>query len=146
MGDLLRNDQLQRLRAGLPWLGLLLVAVVALAPLLLERPPVEPVAPYASALLAWGSKGAVLLTMFGAIGVAARAARADDPWALRLVPPLILMAGLMTAWHWYSIDRHDFQAGWQRTMYFDILNHRREAPHQFRALPYGFARSLELVT
>ncbi len=146
MGDLLRNDQLHRLRAGLPWLGLLLVAVLALAPLLLERPPVEPVARHSSVLLAWASKGVVLLMMFGAIGVAAWAARAHDGWAVRLVPPLILLAGLMTAWHWYTIDRHEFQADWQRTMYFDILNHRREAPHQFRALPYGFARSLEHMT
>jgi hypothetical protein len=146
MGDLLRSDQLERLRAGLPWLGLGLVAVLSLAPLLLERPPVEPVAPYSSALVAWASKGVVLAAMFAAIGVAAWAAGAADRAALWVALPLVLMAGLMTARHWERIDRLDFQAGWQREMYYDILNQRREAPHQFRPLPYGFARSLEHVT
>jgi hypothetical protein len=146
MGVLLRSDQLHRLRAGLPWLGLLLVAVLSLTPLLLERPPVEPVAPHSSTLLALASQGIVLLAMLAAIGVAAWVARADDRWAVWLVLPLALMAGLMTAWHWYWVDRHAFMADWQRTMYFDILSGRREAPHQFRPLPYGFVRSLELVT
>ena len=64
--------------------------------------------------------------------VAARAARDDDPWAVRLVLPLALLAGLMTAWHWYWRRRRVI-ADWQRQMYFDILNYRRKAPHQFRA-------------
>jgi hypothetical protein len=52
----------------------------------------------------------------------------------------------MTGWHWYWRDSHEFFAGWQQRMYLNILNHRQDAPHQFRPLPYGFARSLEHVT
>jgi hypothetical protein len=146
MGDLFSTEQRRRLRALLPWLGLLLVAALSLPPLLLERPEVRPVAPYASAVMAWASRASVLLAMLGAIGAAAWGARAEDERAVRVVPPLVLLAGLMTAWHWYWLDNDDVLAAWQRQMYFDILNHARDAPHQFRALPYGFARSLEHVT
>jgi hypothetical protein len=146
MGHFLRGEQLQRLRTALPWIGLLLVAALSLPPLLFEHPEVKPVEPYQSAVAAWGSKALVLAAMLGTIAFAAWAIRDDDPWALRLVLPLALMAGLMTAWHWYWRDRVAFIADWQREMYFDILNRQRDAPHQFRALPYGFARSLEHVT
>jgi len=145
MGHLLRGDQLQRLRASLPWVGLVLVAALSLPPLLFEHPEVEPVGPYRSPALAACSRILVLAAMIGAIAVAAWATHDQDPWALRMVLPLVLLAGLMTAWHWYWRDSHDFFARWQWDMYFDILNRRREAPHQFRALPYGFARSLEHV-
>jgi hypothetical protein len=56
----------------------------------------------------------------------------------------------MTAVHWYVVDfNHE---SWQRTMYHDILNHKGDdygtlrVPHAFRALPYGFTRSLEWLT
>jgi hypothetical protein len=140
------GDRLQRVRAGLPWLGLFLVAAISLPPLLLERPEVKPVEPYASPILAWAGKAVVLVAMFAAIRVAVWAAGADDPWAIWLEMPLVLMAVLLTAWHWYWRDRLPGLAAWQRDMYFDILNHRRDAPHNFRALPYGFARALEHVT
>jgi hypothetical protein len=146
MGHLLRGDQLQRLRASLPWLSLLLVAALSLPPLLFERPEVRPVDPYQSAVAAWTSQALVLATLCGSIGIAAWASRDDDPWAAWVVLPLVLLAALMTAWHWYWRDSDASIAEWQRTMYFDILNHRRDAPHQFRALPYGFVRSLEHIT
>src|SRR5437763_67105 len=146
MGDFLRSDSLPRLRAALPWLGLLAVAALSIPPLLLERPPVEPVAPYADALLAGLSKAVVLLVMFGVIRVAVWSAGAEDSSAIRVEMPLVLLAALMTAWHWHHLDSGDFFGGWQREMYFKIFNHTQEPPHQFRALPYGFARSLERLT
>jgi hypothetical protein len=147
MGDLLRDDQLQRLRRAVPWVGLLLVAAVSLPPLLLVHPEALPVEPYPSLMLAWLAKVVVLAAMFGAVRVASWAAGADDPWAIWLETPLAVMAGLLTAWHWYGVDASvHVPPDWQWDMYFDILNGRRDAPHQFRALPYGFARAIELVT
>jgi hypothetical protein len=35
---------------------------------------------------------------------------------------------------------------WQQDTYLRILNHRMDAPHQYRPLPYGFVRLLELAT
>jgi hypothetical protein len=145
MGHLFRSDQLQRFRALVPWLGLLLLAALSVPPLLVERPEVTPV-PSPSPVVAWASRAFVLAAMLGAIGVATWAARGEDAGAPEVVLPLVLMAALMTAWHWYWRDSDDSLADWQRQMYFDILNHRRDAPHQFRALPYGFARTLEHVT
>jgi hypothetical protein len=146
MGDFLSESQLSRLRASLPWLGLALVAFLSLPPLLFERPVVGPVADYSSPALAAVSKTLILAVLLGVMAVAAWANRAADPWAPRLVLPLALLAALVTAWHWYWRDRIPWIADWQRGMYLDILNHRREAPHQFRPLPYGFTRSLELVS
>jgi hypothetical protein len=146
MGHLLRSDQLQRLRAGLPWLGLLLVAALSLSPLLLERSGVSPVPAYSSPEVGWLLRAVVLVVLFVAIRVAVWSASADDPWAVWVELPLVVLAGLMTAWHWHWRDSDAYLAGWQRTMYFDILNGQRDAPHQFRALPYGFARALEHVT
>jgi hypothetical protein len=140
------GDQLQRLRGSLPWLGLLLVAALSLPPLLLERPEVQPVEPYADPLLAWVAKVVVLAAMFGAIHVAVWVASAEDPWAIWVEMPLVVLAGLLTAWHWYHLDSNDFLAAWQRDMYFKIFNHTQEPPHLFRALPYGFTRSLEHLT
>ena len=146
MGSLLHRDDWPRLRAALPWLGLGLVALVALLPLFLERPLVQPVTSYASPILAWTSKAAVLSAMVAALGVGAWLARGDDPWAIGAAAIAVALALIMTAWHWFHLDRVDADAAWQRQMYFDILNHTREAPHQFRALPYGFARTLEHLT
>ncbi len=146
MGYLLSAGQVRRLRRNLPWLGLALIAALSLPPLLLERPEVVPVEPFSSTAVAWTCKILILTAMLGTLTLAAFAAQTDDPWALRLVLPLTLLAALMTAWHWYWLDRVPGIAAWQREMYFDILNQRRDAPHQFRPLPYGFTRSLELAT
>ncbi|HVS40404.1 MAG TPA: hypothetical protein VMS17_32905 [Gemmataceae bacterium] len=140
------GDRLPRFRAVLPWLGLFLTAALSLPPLLFEQPPVEPVSAFASAPLAAAAKAVVLLAMLGAIGVAVGAVRAEDRGAVCIAALLGLLAALLAACHWFLIDRIGVVADWQRTMYFDILNHRREAPHQFRPLPYGFARTLEHIT
>jgi hypothetical protein len=140
------GDQFQRLRTSLPWVGLLLVAALSLPPLLPGRPEAGPVEPYAFPILGWVSKVVVVAAMFVAIRLATWAAGGEDRSAVWLEMPLVVLAGLMTAWHWYWRDSVDSLADWQRQMYFDILRGAREAPHQFRALPYGFARALELVT
>jgi len=146
MGDLLHNEQLRRLRAALPWLGLFLVAALSIPPLLLERPEVKFVEPYTSPILAWGSKWVVLAAMFVAIRLAVWLGSADDPWAIWVELPLVVLAGLMTAWHWHHLDSEDFLGEWQRKTYFKIFNHTQEPPHLFRALPYGFTRALERLT
>jgi hypothetical protein len=146
MGDLLRSDSFPRFRAALPWLGLLLVAALSIPILLLERPPVAEVEPYSTDIAAWAAKAVVLGAMFAAIRLAVWSVGDDDPWAIWVELPFVVMAGLMAAWHWYHRDSGEFLGDWQRDMYFDILNHVREAPHQFRALPYGFTRVLEHVT
>jgi hypothetical protein len=146
MGDLLRSDQFPRLRAALPWLGLLLVAALSIPPLLLERPPVGPVEGYSDPEVAWAVKAAVLVAMFGAIRIAVWATSPDDPWAVGVELPLVVLAGLMAAFHWHHLDSVEPYAGWQRDMYFKIFNHIQEPPHLFRALPYGFTRTLEHVT
>jgi hypothetical protein len=148
MGDLFPSDQFPQLRAGLPWLGLLVVAALSVAPLLLERPEVTPVEAYSSPVFVWASKAVVVAALFAAIRVATWAASADDSWAVWVELPLAVLAGLLVAWHWYWVDSNaeHVPPTWQWDMYFDILNHRRDAPHQFRALPYGFARTLEHVT
>lgn len=130
--------------------GFLLLAVVSLAPLLAERLPVTFASAHASPALDWGSKTAVLLCMALTIGVRAWCDRRSEPWSVGHAGAFTLLAGLLTAWHWYAVDlAHE---DWQRTLYRDILNHQPEAggqlraPHQFRALPYGFTRSVEVLT
>ena len=125
----------------LPWVGLLLVAALSLPPLLLERPEVKPVDAYSSPDVAWGIQAAVVVVLFAATRVGVWAVSADDPWAIRAELPLVVLAGLMTAFHWHHLDSDEFLADWQRDMYFKIFNHTQEPPHLFRALPYGFVRA-----
>jgi hypothetical protein len=146
MGDLFRSEQFPRLRTSLPWVGLLLVAALSVPPLLVERPPVRPVDAFSYPDLAWTIKAAVVVVMCGAIRVAVWATEPDDPWAIRVELPLVVLAGLMAAFHWHHIDSVDYLGAWQRDMYFKIFNHTQEPPHLFRTLPYGFTRSLEHVT
>jgi hypothetical protein len=143
MGNLFRSDQF---RASLPWIGLLLVAALSVPPLLLERPEVTAVEEYSSPIIAWGSRAVVLAAMFAVIRVAVWSASSGDPWAIWAELPLVVLAGLMTAFHWQHLDGDPDRAAWQLDMYFKIFNHTQEPPHLFRALPYGFVRSLEHVT
>src|SRR5262245_49121556 len=128
-------------------LGLSLVALLSLGPFFLEPLPAEWVAPYRTAAAEWGSKALVLLVMGLAIGLRVRADRREEPWPLRLHLALVLLAALMTAWHWLDVDSASAVVrDWQRKLYLDILNHTAEAPHNFRPLPYGFTRGLEWLT
>jgi hypothetical protein len=151
-GTLTIGDVRRRIPPLLLWLGLGLVAVLSLAPLLFERLPADAVPPYASAVAAWGSKAAVVVVMLAAVAWRAAADRRDEPHAFALAGLFVTLAGLMTACHWYVIDRPPHLEAWQFGLYGDVLNHRLEdgvryrIPHQFRPLPYGFVRSLEWLT
>src|SRR5262249_41102908 len=129
---------------NLTGLGFALLALLSLPPLLLETPPVEfPAAP-ASPAAVWAARVAVLLAMGLAVGLRARADRRDEARPLALHAGLVLLAGLMTLCHWFEVDVAC--ADWQRDLYRDILNLEAEPPHQYRPLPYGFARVLERLT
>ena len=126
-----------------PWLrtglGLCLLAVLSLPPLLFRELPVEPVAGYDSALAGWLVRISVLVLMLLAMACAARKASSLTWLAL-----LALFAGLMTSTHGLLVDRAWPQ--WPAQHYLDVLNNRIDAPHPFRPLPYGFIRTLELLT
>jgi hypothetical protein len=141
-----RIDRLPPLRDALPWVGLLLLAELSLPPLLLQRAPVGCVSPYSSPEVVWAVKAAVVVAMFAAIRVAVWVTSRDDEWAIWAEVPLVVLAGLMTAFHWYRVDSNEYTAAWQQNLYLGILNHTYGAPHVFRALPYGFTRSLEQIT
>lgn len=142
---------------ALALLGLAAVAVLSLGPLLLEPRPVDFVAPYALPLLQWGSKLLVVLAAALVVGICSRREGPRAGWR-NLV--LLLLAGLMTAWHWVAVDargpsprRPATVEVWQRRLYTDILScgpdvasEQFRIPHVYRSLPYGFVRSLELLT
>ena len=146
-----RNEPFRR-ASRLPFLGLALVAVICLFPLLFEalifKGPLQAdfLPPYTSSWLAWGSKIAVALAMLSAMAMCAWINRAEEPSILTVMPVCIVLAGLMTVWHWICVNSLPSLAGWQETTYLAILNRCGEAPHQFRPLPYGFTRCLEWVT
>ena len=139
-------------RPYLAWLGLSLTALLSLAPLVGEGRPVTFVPPPASAAVAWGGKALVVLLMAAAVGVRAWADRRTEVRPGLLALGLVGLAGLLTACHWYEVDRLPRPAAWQRELYLQVLNHEGEpdnplgAPHNFRPLPYGFTRALERVT
>lgn len=154
----------------LAWVGLVLVAALSLSPLLLEAVPVQFAAPFGDTWAQWGAKGLVILLMLSAVAVRSWADRRDQAHAALLNAGLFVLAGLLTAWHWHAVDsrwqlvyekrdhqlvpaRNYFQETWQRTTYQMILNHgtkwpkgNSSAPHCYRPLPYGFTRTLELLT
>lgn len=129
----------------LTWLGLLLVALLSLPPLVAEPHPVAFVPPPAAPITA-ASKALVVLLMTVAVGVRAWADRGDEPRPGLLALALVGLAGILVACHWYEVDRFPSTETWQRDKYLDILNHRSDAPHQYRPLPYGFTRTLERAT
>jgi hypothetical protein len=137
---------------ALSWLGLLLVAVLSIAPLAAiavaqdraGAADVQFLLPHSSLVLDWGSKALVLAAMVLVIGLRAWVDRRQEPGAGQLAVDLMVAALALIGWHALWVDaRHE---EWQRDGYLAILNRRAGAPHQFRALPYGFTRGLELVT
>jgi hypothetical protein len=137
------EDLSRRLRAILPWVGLLLVAVVSLPPLLLAQRPVELVEPFSSPVAAWASKALVILGLGAVVALPALVDR-KEPGAWGLVLLFVVWAGLMVAVHWWLVD--SLCLHWQQGLYEKILSHESVPPHQFRALPYGFTRTLEEIT
>ncbi len=152
MNDVLRKtDASPRMSATLRWLGLLLIAVLSLAPLAAivvaqdlgvagEVGFVAPLPlPYAL-----GYKGLVLALMGVAIALGVRLDPLKDPRGWRFALWLLILAAAMTCWHGLWVDL--WHQEWQRNTYLTILNREAGAPHQFRALPYGFTRGLEWLT
>lgn len=125
-------------------LGLTLLASLSIVPLLTDLPPLTWVGGYESPWLEAGSKLSVGLLL--GLAVACRTwldGRADArPAATTFL--LVALAGALTGCHYLLVDSEHL--GWQQDMYLDILNQRRDAPHQYRTLPYGFTRALEHVT
>jgi hypothetical protein len=131
--------------------GLSLVAVLGLAPLLLERGPVDFLPPYASPALGVAARAGVLLLLLFAVGVRARADEREETGGGRVTLLLAVLAVGFTAWHWLAVDRHPAAEAWQRGRYLSVLGHEAgtpemDIPHVFRPLPYGFTRLLEWLT
>lgn len=144
--------------------GLTLLAAISLAPLVLEHRPMHLLGPYGDMRTTRLAEGAVLLVMAAALAARARADRVSDGHAGLAMSGFATLAAVMTAWHWQSVDRLVVAATpgapptyaiseWQRDIYEAVLNGLRQnlvgfsyVPHAFRPLPYGFTRSLELVT
>lgn len=150
-------------------LGMAAVAVLSLAPLLLETRPVDFVPPSQSLL---NGAGKLLIVAMVALAVAGCSLLEGRRAGWRNLG-LFLLAGLMTLWHWAAVDarqkemfrtttvngvRHHERLRvpvepWQRRLYLDILSCRPDTPperfripHVYRSLPYGFVRSLERLT
>jgi hypothetical protein len=130
----------------LGWLGLSLIAVLSITPLVVIDGSVVDFLEPASALAAWVSKAGVVVLMVFAVVLRAWADRRDEPRPVLLYLSLVILAGLMVACHWGRVDSEAVCEDWQREKYLQILNRQADAPHQFRALPYGFVRLLEWVT
>lgn len=151
----------RQLGAGL---GLTLLAVVSLAPLVLGHRPMHVLPPYGDLRATYIAEGAVLALMTTALALRARADRGTDRHAIVAIVAFATLSGAMTAWHWHSVDTLFVPqtaggaptyavAEWQKDIYEAALNGLREnlvgvsyVPHVFRPLPYGFTRSVELVT
>jgi hypothetical protein len=126
-----------------------LLAVLTIGPLLLESWLLQfrravILAPYSSTTATVSSIALVLLLMGFALAVRARLDRPSEPNATANIILFAALAGLMTLLHWLEVDsRH---SEWERDLYERLLNHEYDAPHNYRPLPYGFARLLEWIT
>src|SRR5262245_32888082 len=102
------------------WLGgaaLVLLALLAVGPLLLDQPPVDWIEPSALALGRWGSAAVVVMGMLAAVGLRAALDRKTESRPVWLHLVWIVLAGLMTGCHWYMVDRQEGPANWQRLKY-----------------------------
>jgi hypothetical protein len=127
------------------WAGLLLLALLTVPPLLAGGPAyfLPPLPSAARTVLA---EVGTLLLMALALAARARLDRRRSAEAPGTMFLFAVLAALMTACHWALVDRDPMRMGWQQETYLRILNHRMDAPHQYRPLPYGFVRLLEWVT
>jgi hypothetical protein len=149
--------------------GLSLLALVSLGPFMLESRPARLLRPYSSPSAAWGTKLLVAGAMLASVALCVRADRRTGRRAARLCAMMLIVSGLMAAWHLATIDvavdPDPFESNalrprqvWQQGIYMATLNHRRQSPaepseetdsavpHCFRPLPYGFVRFVELLT
>jgi hypothetical protein len=152
------KDKMPRTKA-LAWVGLGLVALMSLAPLALEPFPREFISAWSSPLARLATKALVIGCMLLVVGYRAWVDRARNGQPIQMAFYLLCLAGLMTAFHWYLVDtghlRRDQATGaivnlaekWQRKVYLDAVNFQSSStPHVFRPLPYGWTRSIELIT
>jgi hypothetical protein len=129
-------------KSAVSWAGLLLLALLSVPPLLASW-AAHFLPPLPSATQTVLAEVAVLLLMALALAVRARLDRPDGPGRMALFAAL---GALLTACHWAVVDSDPVRMEWQQDTYLRILNHRMDAPHQYRPLPYGFVRLLEDVT
>jgi hypothetical protein len=122
------------------WLGLGLTALLAGAPLLLEPRPVVLLTSESVA----GSTLAIA-TLWGVVAVRAWRDGVEGESAGWTIAFAVAAAGMAVV-HWFMVDAQFERADWQRRYYLAILNHTADAPHNYRPLPYGFARLLERLT
>jgi hypothetical protein len=122
------------------WLGLSALTLGCFLPLALDRPPVAPVTPGPFSQLWSGAVFAVLLLL---VGFRAWLDRHEGRWGTLWLA--LLAAGMVFA-HWVLVDRHRAKYSGSTEMYWKLLNHEADAPHQYRLLPYGFTRLLEWLT
>ncbi len=140
------------LSAYLAPLGLLLVAVVGLAPLCFEKRPIDFIEPYSTDFARTATKVLAVVLLCIPLAVRDWLDRRTEPYAAYLTSLFLIVAGLMTASHAYEVERFPTKAQWQEKLYLQILSHeaddkgRLNIPHQFRLLPYGFTRALERLT
>jgi hypothetical protein len=127
------------------WAGLLLLALVSVPPLLAGGTAYV-LPPLTSTPRTVASEVGVVLLMALALAVRARLDRREEMGAAGRMALFAALAGLMTACHWALVDADPVRMAWQQNIYPRILNHTMDAPHQFRPLPYGFVRLLELLT
>jgi hypothetical protein len=141
--DLVTPNRAHRLVTAVS-LGLL--ALLAVGPLLLEPRPVDFLTPYSSTTATVFRIAFVLLLMGVALAVRARLDRPREPRATRNIVLFAVLAGLMTLLHWIEVDIQKHPRQWEPDLYKKLLNHEYDAPHNYRMLPYGFARLTERVT
>jgi hypothetical protein len=123
--------------------ALALIALMALSPLLLEQPPVHLLPPFSSVWLTWTLR---LLVPVLLLALLLGGAHLQDRSSTGLVLVFAVVGVGLTGLHWLLVDQHPDRAAWQGEYYLSILNHTAEAPHQYRPLPYGWARLLEWLT
>lgn len=131
--------------ALLTGLSLSLLAALTIGPLLLEPRPVDFLAPYSSPVVSFASAALVLALLGSALMVRAWLDRMSEPRAFRNILLFAVLAALMTLAHAVEVDWHPVVIRWQRDVYLGVFNGGFGAPHQFRPLPYGFARLIERI-
>ena len=127
----------------LPLIGTGILGVLSILPLVRDTHPVQL---FSSGSGLWSGYILVSMAMLAVIGLRAWVDKKSDPWALWLALVFIFIAAAMTSWHWLTLDARRQMYLWQQDSYLQILNHTYGAPHQYRMLPYGFTRLLELRT
>jgi hypothetical protein len=123
-----------------------LLAILTIGPLLLEPRPVDFLPPYSSAVMTGLGMACVLMLMAQALTIRARLDGLSEPHPYRNIALFAALAAVLTLLHWIEVDQHLVPMQWQRELYVGLFNHTFEAPHNYRPLPYGFARLVERLT